>query len=169
MRYFWIFFLICGVCFAETINEKYSYKAFSYHGLSFKDRPVSEFNNTIIRGSCFYQEWREGDKEIIKDIFPDGMTGVTFEKCNLDNIFIPDGNTINEIKGGCHRKIAVQNDWDDWILDDDLRPIKPTNKEQRLKAGVSIDPKDIPKKKFTKEERKQFEESMHEKIIIIMP
>ena len=77
MRYFWIFLLICGVCSAETINEKYrkptnkeySNRAFSCHGLSFKDRPVEEFNNTIIIG----KNWENFEilKKIIEHILYD--------------------------------------------------------------------------------------------------
>lgn len=135
------------------INEEYSFKAFPYHGLSFKNRPASEFNNTIIIGSCFYQEWREGDSDIVKDIFPDGMTGVIFRKSNLDNIYVPHGNII---ENGTNKKIKVQNDWDDWELNKDLIPKEPLNKDIRLQTGVSIDPKDIPSKKFTKKQNQDF-------------
>jgi hypothetical protein len=150
--------LIPLLAFAKELpmNEKYSFQAFPYHDLSFKDVPAKEFNNTIIRGSCFYQEWREGE-EIIKDIFPDGMTGVTFLCCNLDNIYIPPGN---KVEYGTNKRIQVQNDFQAWILDDQLKPKEPMDKEMRLEAGVSIDPKDIPAKKFTPEERKQFEETL---------
>ena len=163
MKYFWIFLLICGVCFmasAETINEKYSYKAFPYHGVSFKNEPVEDFNNSIIVGSCFYQECVEGDIKVVKDIFPDGMTEVTFDKCNTDNVYIDE--TKNTIKGGCHRKIQVQNDWEDWILDKvTLNPKEPMNKEERIKAGISYRPEDLPSKKFTREERRAFENSIN--------
>jgi len=169
MRYLPLLLIfVCGVCFGETINEKYgkptnvkySNKGFPYHDVSFKDIPAKEFNNTIIRGSCFYQEWVAGDTQVIKDIFPDGMTGVVFDGCNLDNIYVDETkNTI--IKDGItrcnNRKIKVQNDWEDWILDSELYGKEPMNKEQRIAAGVSILPKDIPAKKFTQEERNAFE------------
>ena len=138
----------------KMINKKYSYQAFPYHGLSFKDRPASEFNNTEIVGSCFYQEWQEGELDVVKDIFPDGIKGVVFIRCNLDNVYVPSGNKIVE---GTHKTIKVQNDWDDWFLDDNLKPKEPMNKEVRLKAKISINPKDIPKKKFTTKEREDFE------------
>jgi len=178
MRYFWIFLLICGVCSAETINEKYdkptnvkySNQGFPYHDVSFKDIDPKEFNNTIIRGSCFYQEWVEG--EVAKDIFPDGMTGVVFDGCNLDNIYVDEiKNTIikDTITRCNNRKIKVQNDWEDWELNVDLTPKEPLNKEQRLKAGVSIDPKGIPEKKFTKEERENFEKTLNNITAIPIP
>ena len=161
-----IFLLMCGVASADPINEKYSFKAFPYHGVSFKDRPASEFNNTIIRGSCFYQEWVEGDMEVVKDIFPDGMTGVVFEKCNLDNVYVASGNTVVK---GCNRKLKHQNDLEVWILDDNLKPIKPMDKVYRLLSNVSIDPKNIPKKKLTKKERDDLKNSIYNPIITISP
>lgn len=154
-----ILILVCSVVLAQPINEKYSYKAFPYYGVSFKDRPASEFNNTTIRGTMFYQAWREGE-EVVKDIFPDGMKGVVFERCNLDNVYIPDGNILRDDPPhfNTHLKIQMQNDREDWILDDDLKPVKPMDKEQRLKAGIiSIDPKNIPKKKITIKQRRDFE------------
>jgi len=158
MKYLLILFcLLSFTCFAKT-NEKYSNKAFPYHNLSFKDRPASEFNNTTIQGTCFYQEWTEGDKDVEKDIFPDGMTGVTFINCNLDNIYIPHGNTVN---GGSNRKLKVQNDWDDWLLDAELKPTEPTNKETRLRKNISISPVDIPIDKMTKEEHDDFENTFN--------
>ena len=156
--------LIPMVCFAQEINKKYSYQAYPYHDVSFKDVKVEEFNNSTIIGSCFYQEWTEGDAEVVKDIFPDGIIDVIFENCNLHNIYIPPGNTI---KGGCTGKVQVQNDWDDWFLDNSLTPVEPVNKELRIKAGISIDPNDIPIKKFTKEERQDFEKTLYNVITII--
>lgn len=170
MKYLPLFLvLVTSLCFAETVNKKYSNKAFPYHGLSFKDRPVSEFNNTIIRGSCFHQECREGE-EVVKDIFPDGMVGVVFDGCNLDNIYVDETKNIvikDTVTRCLHRKLQVQNDGETWILDTDLKPIEPMNKEQRLKAGVSINPKDIPKEKFTNGERDAFENSLNTAVVSI--
>jgi hypothetical protein len=102
-------------------NEKYSHRAFPYHGVSFKDLKPEEFNDMEIVGSCFYQEWIEGDKDVVKDIFPYGTKGVTFIRCNLDNIKVPDGCTV---KDGTNRILKVQDDKDDWELDAQLRPVK---------------------------------------------
>ena len=156
IKYLLIVLLWATPCWAE-MNQKYSYQAYPYHNLSFKDRPASEFNNTVIIGSCFYQEWVEGDTKVVKDIFPDGITGVTFEKCNLDNIYVPSGN---KIKDGCHRKLKIQNDLSTWILNDDLTPKEPLDKKRRVKTGISVKPKDIPNKKLTKEERRNFEKQL---------
>ena len=132
------FFALTFIVSAETINEKYSYKDFMHK--SFRDVSAQEFNGTVIVGSCFYQEGKPNTA-----IFPNGMVGVTFRNCNLDNVYIPAGNTV---EGGTHKKIRVMNDLDDWILDKDLKPVEPINKEQRLEAGISIDPKDIPMEKI---------------------
>lgn len=123
-----------------TINEKYSFTDFM--GQSFKDKPASDFNKTEIKGSCFYQEAKEKDAEVLKDIFPDGMMGVVFKRCDLNNVFVPPGNVVED---NCsHRRLKIQNDGCDWVLDDGLKPIEPTDKKQRLREGWSISPKDIP-------------------------
>lgn len=136
-----IVILSVSLSFAEPLlNKEYSFKDFT--GISFKNKPVEDFNNTLIKGSCFYQEASKGDNEVLKDIFPNGIVGVIFQRCNLDNVEISLGNII---QSDCiNRKIQVQNDGDDWFLDEDLKPVEPMNKEQRLMDGQSIDPKDIP-------------------------
>lgn len=130
------------------INEIYSFKAYPYHGLSLKDRPVAEFNNSEIVGSCFYQEWLKGDAKVLKDIFPDGMTGVVFKRCNLDNIKIPAGNTVDP---DCsNRRIKVQNDLEDWILNTNDEPDEPIDKAAFIRLNISINPTDIPAQELAK-------------------
>ena len=130
------------------INEKYSFKNFAAQ--SFKHLPASEFDNTIIKGSCFAQEIPHEEEFAIKDIFPDGMTGVTFQRCNLDNVLIPVGNIIESADGieSTNKKIQRQNDLEDWILDENDNPIEPMNKKEYIKLGISTDPKDIPETKL---------------------
>ena len=103
-----IILMLSGYAQAKTIrydnvdiemSDKYSGKAYPYHDLSLKGERIKNIN---IYGSCYFQEWVEGDAEIVKDIFPDDMTGVTFYNCNLDNIHVPIGNTVI---GGSHKKI----------------------------------------------------------------
>jgi len=126
------FFLFFSVFKAETVlskvktkpvqadelplNEKYSNKNFM--GRSFKDIPASEFNNTRISNSCFYQK----PPKIDADIFPDGMTGVEFEQCNLDNVKIATGNTVKSTgwNKSTNKRIktkTVEGKDEDWIVD----------------------------------------------------
>lgn len=156
----------------KPINLKYSFKAFPFHDLHFRNEPVEDFNNTIIQGSCFYQEWREGDETIMKDIFPKDMKGVLFIACNLDNVYIDETkNTIlKDTTAQCsHKKIKVQNDLCDWVLNDDDTPKEPAEKEKFIKLGISIDPKDIPKNKLLKDNivTIKIDEKLNEKIIIM--
>ncbi|MFH1353994.1 MAG: hypothetical protein ABIH36_01780 [bacterium] len=134
----------------KPINEKYSYRDFTHQ--SFSDVPAAEFNDTTIIGTSFYQE-----NDPYKKIFPDDIKGVIFKRCNLDNVYIPEGNII---EGGTHKQLQLQNDLDEWLVDRDLNPIEPMNKEERLAAGVSINPQDIPRHKFTPGERAAFEEKL---------
>ena len=78
----------------------------------------------------------------MSDIFPNGMTNVTFAECNLDNVFVPPGNTVEE--SSCNRQLKLQNDGEQWFLDAQLKPKEPVEKEWFLEKGFSIDSKDIP-------------------------
>lgn len=123
------------------MNEKYSFK--DLMNQDFRNVPAEEFNNSTIRGSNLYQEWQSGD--VMKDIFPD-VAGLVFDGCNLDNVLIKDGMTILDTDSGItsNRKICVQNDREDWVLNDSLEPVEPVNKKRFEKLGLSIDPVDIP-------------------------
>lgn len=68
-----------------------------------------------IIGSCFSQEVSNSH------IFPEDMTGVTFINCNLDNCYIPPGNTV---EGGLNRQYKAMEDGLDWEIDDQGNPIK---------------------------------------------
>jgi len=145
MRYLIILFLLITTpalaqrtkgC-TKPLNEKYSFKDFTH--MSFKDRPSSEFNNTCIKGSNFYQENKPDE-----DIFPD-MTGVEFVRCNMDNVLIKPGNTIDGETQ--NRRIQAQNDLEDWILEKQGNrwvAKEPLDKVDFQELGLSIDPKDIP-------------------------
>jgi hypothetical protein len=119
------------------MNDKYSFKDFT--GQSIVNVPVKELDGTEIVGSCFAQENGE------KVIFPKEMKGVHFRRCNLDNVFIPDGNTI-ESEGWekCSvRRHAAQIDGNDWIIDKDRKPLEPCDKERFIAEGKSLDPNSI--------------------------
>ena len=111
-----------------NLNDDYSFKDFT-------GRSNLEVSG-IIYGSCFSQEIPDNH------IFPDNMTGVTFIKCNLDNVFIPAGNTIID----CSQRIFfVQNDKNDWLINELNLPIMPVNHKYFTKFGLPMPlPEDIP-------------------------
>lgn len=147
MKKILLFILGCAVCtqvYAKEVNVKYSYKDFMNQ--NFKTIPVEEFNNTIIIGSCFYQE---GDPDA--DIFPDGIVGVDFKKCNLDNVLIKEGMAVDVTNS--KKKIKVQNDLADWIVEKKQsiwKAKEPLNKAKFIELGISIDPNNIPVTKLDK-------------------
>jgi hypothetical protein len=124
---------------AAPKNEKLSHKDFTHQTFLMDDPAL--WSNTTIVGTCFYQEgdWR--------DVFPAGMIGVVFERCNLDNCIIPAGNTV---VGGCNRNIKVQNDMEDWICDAQGKPTEPLNKLMYLRQGIEPDAKWMPEIKLGK-------------------
>lgn len=136
-----ILLLCSGLCYAQNKelkkNEKYSYGDFQ--GQYFKDS--SEFNNTLIVGSCFGVNNQPYSK-----VFPEDMIGVTFRLCNLANAVIPEGNII---ESNCvNSQIKAQNDGEDWVVDKDLKPVEPLKKDRFQALSLSIDPKDIPAEKL---------------------
>lgn len=122
------------------MNEKYSYKDFS--GQSFIEIDPFEFNNSEIIGSCF--AIRDWDKTK-NNVFPVGMTGVTFKKCNLTNVIIPPGNILTD--KSVNERILWQNDGEDWIVDVNGNPLSPWKAYRFDKYNLSKDPNDIPAEK----------------------
>ena len=116
-------------------DDRYSLKDFTTKTLT--DKTIDP--GTVIYGSCFSKE----TPDFV--VFPDDMFGVTLINCNLDNVFIPLGNTVI---GGSQRQFKVQNDLEDWVVDGTLKPVEPINKEIFILKGISIDPKDIPETKL---------------------
>lgn len=117
------------------INRKYSFGDFSDD--AFISEPAVDFSDSTIKGSCFAQQNEPG-----KVIFPAGMTGVEFERCNLDNVFIPPGNTLDERCS--NRRIITQNDAQDWVVNDSDVPTAPVNLKSHIADGFSTDPLNIP-------------------------
>ncbi len=74
-------------------------------------------------------------------IFPEDMTGAVFINCNLDNVFLPEGNTVI---GGTKKKFRVQNDGRDWYLNEQDQPTRPTNEKYWVKHDTFTDPMYIP-------------------------
>ena len=81
-------------------------------------------------------------------IFPDDMTGATFINCNLDNVFIPEGNMVI---GGRQNRFKAQNDGNDWEIDETDKPVRPVNHKAFIKLGLEVPkPEDIPTEKVEK-------------------
>lgn len=104
----------------DVNSEKLSYddllSAQDFTGRKLTDH--SDLDGKIIRGSNFSQS----EPETI--VFPARMKGVTFIDCNLDNVLIPAGNTII---GGSRRRLKIQSDGEDWLLDDNGDALSKVN------------------------------------------
>lgn len=97
-------------------------------------------DETFIYASSFYQENMPRSH-----VFRDDMKGVKFYNCNLDNCFIPEGNELVECS---NKSVLTQNDLNDWIIDDEDNPVKPTNYSVFLKFKLPVPlPEDIPHEK----------------------
>ena len=95
-------------------------------------------DGAYVYGSCFSQETPDSK------IFRASMRNVTFRNCNLSNVHIPQPNNNNLID--CQTdQFKVQNDLNDWIVDDMGVPIKPTDHATFTKLGLPMPlPQDIP-------------------------
>jgi hypothetical protein len=135
------------------LNKEYSYKDFTNKSLT--DTDPKTWNDTEVVGSCFHRCVPK------TETFPKGITGVTFTKCNLDNVVVPKECKIN---GGCHRWIAAQKDGEDWLLDDALNPVEPINKATYIKLGLSTAPLSISSAKLSESvivsKRKELEDQL---------
>lgn len=102
-------------------------------GKILSNRPVKELPG-FVEGAVIYAtdfSWEQPDSET----FPKGMTGVTFVKCNLSNVIVPEGNTIIDC---IQTRFKVQNDRNDWIIDKDNLPVKPLNYRVFEKFGLPV-------------------------------
>lgn len=114
------------------VNEKYSRKDFTGWDMTAN----TDMSGIIIEGSCFSHEKPDSQ------VFPRDMVNTTFVDCNLDNCIIPEGNRVT---GGSQRRFKVQNDLNDWLVDDSVRPIKPLDHVALEKLGKPVPrPEDIP-------------------------
>jgi len=129
----------------------------------FTKLPASEFNGKTIKGSNFEQEIPYGVTYSRKQIFPAGTTGVTFQRCNLNNVLVPKGNTMIDDDGikYTNKKIQEQNDLLTWELDEKTElPVRPLDEKRLIGLGLSVDPKDIPATKQDKNPIKVEEERL---------
>lgn len=118
-------------------DDALSFKDFTHW--EFHSRPEYVFDGKVIYASIFLHEVPD------QHIFPEDMKNVTFVNCNLDNVFVPDGALVI---GGSRRRFKVQNDKEDWIVDNLNNPIEPVNVETFVTLGISTDPSDIPTKEL---------------------
>lgn len=117
--------------FEYNINDVYSFKDFTGRAAH-----VLEDISGIVYASCFSNETPDAH------IFPDNISGVIFIKCNLDNVFIPVGNTVIDCS---QRRFKVQNDGNDWLIDGASKPTLPINHKIFTKFGLPMPkPMDIP-------------------------
>ena len=111
----------------------YSHKDFTGRDLSLR----TDMNGLTIVGSCFSHEKPD------TRCFPEDMHDVTFINCNLDNCYIPPFN--NTTKGCSRERFAVQNDLNDWIIDEEDNPVAVMDYHYFWKMGLPHPhPKDIP-------------------------
>lgn len=82
----------------NTLNKKYSHKDFT--GKIFINLDPSEFNDSEIVGSCFYQET---GKPVM--IFPKGSKNIIFRGCNLDNVRLPADSRLYECSNNHIKKV----------------------------------------------------------------
>ena len=74
----------------------------------------------MIYGSCFSQETPD------TEVFPDTVKNITFYNCNLSNVLIQPG----WVTIGCQEtKFKAHADGKDWIVDDNLMPMRKLNEE----------------------------------------
>lgn len=116
-------------------DERYSFRNFTGQDLSSRE----DMDGLAICGSCFSQEVPDAPT------LPPKLTGATFVRCNLDNVKVPDGNTVIDCTT---RRFRAQNDGNDWLLDANGDPEKPVNWKLFVKRGLPIpSPADIPAQK----------------------
>lgn len=86
----------------------------NYTGWNLSDR--TDMGGLTIEGLCLSNETPNAM------VLPPNLTGTTFVDCNLDNVFIPPGNTLVRCRVA---RFRVQEDGLDWLLDEDLNPVRP--------------------------------------------
>lgn len=74
-----------------------------------------DMDNMIIHGLCL-------SHEAPSNCLPPKLTGATFYACNLDNVIIPAGNTVDSTCS--NRFFKAQNDGKDWEINAQQTPLK---------------------------------------------
>lgn len=94
-------------------------------------------NGLTIHGLCLSNETPNAQ------MLPANLTGVTFIACNLDNVFIPPGNNLQNCS---NRLFKVQNDGEDWLVDAQHNALQPLHPQQYIDLGLSVSPSALPAK-----------------------
>lgn len=98
-------------------DDKYSQKDFT--GKALLD--ATDLEGKVIYGSCFSQE------EPNTRVFSETIKKITFINCNLMNVRL---NKPGWITIGCQEtKFKAHADGKDWIVDDNLMPMRKLNEE----------------------------------------
>lgn len=113
-------------------DEEYSHRVFSNWNFIGLDIDLS---SRTICDSSFAQEIPNSV------IFPDSYKYINFVHCDMKNVDVGLDNILIECD---NRKYQVQNDLEDWVIDEFGTPIEPLNKDLFIDLGLSIDPIDIP-------------------------
>jgi len=127
------------------LAKKISYKNYSeactamkrgWKNKSLLDIPPEEFSGKTITGSNFSQ------REPYTKTFPEkGIVGCTLVRCNCINCIIPAGITLVSCR---NEQIKTKNDGEPWVVDTQLKPMRPLVAERYDRYGLSKDPKNIP-------------------------
>lgn len=112
-----------------------AYDNMNYAGWDLSDR--TDMNGLTIEGLCLCNSLPNAK------VLPADLTGTTFTYCNLDNVYIPPGNTVDQF---CSTRLfQTQNDGQDWLLDPNtLKPVSPLYPDIFIRLGLSTDPNNIP-------------------------
>lgn len=118
-------------------DDEWSFKNFVNQDL----HHLTQIHDVIIYSSQFY--WEKPDS----NPFPSWAKNLTFIKCNLDNIIIPNDSVVIQCS---QKRFESQNDLNDWEIDSDDNPVRPVIYQVFEKLGLDIPhPDDIPEEPVT--------------------
>ena len=95
------------------VDDRFSFKSFVNQTLKDSFTPQDFAPGMIIYRSSFYHEKPNSET------FHNGMYGVTFIHCNLDNVYVPPGNILEH----CSQNVFKSIDGIDQFLSPDLKKV----------------------------------------------
>ena len=126
---------MCERDYPYDFDPRYSRRDFT--GRSLVGR--KDMDGIAVYGSCFSHETPESE------VFPPEVKGLVLVRCNLDNVALPAGATAIDCT---RRRFRVQNDLNDWLIDEHDAPVKPTTWRAFEKRGLPVpSPVGIPAQK----------------------